>query len=115
MVAEKVSLATSTGIAEVFTEYLDTGKTDSYTGLTVGNQFAWKISETAELSQQLTINSNISELNEYFARFEVNLAATIATGWALKLTFIDNYDNNPIGEGIKKNDIAFLAGLSKKF
>jgi len=115
LVAEKVSLAASAGIAKVFTEYLDTGMTDSYTGLTVGNQFAWKISETAELSQQLTINSNISELNEYFARFEVNLAATIAAGWALKLTFIDNYDNNPIGEGIKKNDIAFLAGLSKKF
>ena len=89
--------------------------TDSYAGLTVGNQFTWKISETAELSQQLTINSNISELNEYFARFELSLAATIASGWGLKLTFIDNYDNNPIGEGIKKNDIAFLAGLSKKF
>ena len=112
---DRVSLSASTGIAEVFTKYLDTGLSDAYTGLTIGNQFAWKISETAELSQQLTINSNISELENYFVRFEINLAAAIAAGWALKLTFIDNFDNNPVGEGIKKNDVAFLAGISKKF
>lgn len=112
---EKVTLSAKTGIAEVFTEYLDTGLSDSYTGITIGNHFVWKLSETAELSQQLTLNSDISELDNYFARFEVNLAATISAGWAVKLTFIDSFDNNPVGEGIKKNDIVFLAGLSKKF
>ena len=115
LMKEKVSLSASTGISEVFTKYLDSGLSDSYTGLAVGNQFAWKISKTAELSQMLTINSDISELKNYFARFEINLAAMIAAGWAVKLTFIDNFDNNPVGEGIKKNDLAFLAGLSKKF
>lgn len=115
LTGEKMTLSANTGIARVFTKYLDTGLIDSYTGVAIGNQFAWKLSETAELSQQLTINSDISDLDNYFARFEVNLAANIAAGWALKLAFIDNYDNNPIGKGIKKNDIAFLAGLSKKF
>jgi len=112
---EKISLSANAGIAEVFTKYLDSGLTQTYTGLTVGNRFAWKISETAELSQQLTVNSDMSDWDHYFARFEVNLAATISEGWAIKLTFIDNFDNNPVGIGIKKNDLAFLAGLSKKF
>ncbi len=115
LVGDKVSLSANAGIAEVFTKYLDTGQSDSYTGLTIGNLFVWKISETAELSQQLTVNSDISKIENYFARLELNLAAAIAAGWALKLAFIDNFDNNPVGENIKKNDMAFLAGLSKKF
>ncbi len=115
LVNDKVSLSANAGIAEVFTKYLDTGQSDSYTGLTIGNQFIWKISETAELSQQLTVNSEISKIEYYFARLELSLAAAIAAGWALKLAFVDNFDNNPVGEGIKKNDMAFLAGLSKKF
>jgi len=30
-------------------------------------------------------------------------------------TPIDNYDNEPVGPGIKKNGITFIAGLSRKF
>jgi hypothetical protein len=39
----------------------------------------------------------------------------LAESWALKLTFIDSYDNRPLGEGVKKNDIALLAALTRKF
>ncbi len=113
--AEKVQLSASAGLSEVFTKYYDTGETDSYTGITLGNQFAWKISDNAELSQALALNADLSDLSHYFLRFEASLATAIAKGLSVKLTLMDNYDNEPIGEGIKRNDISFLAGLSAKF
>jgi len=39
----------------------------------------------------------------------------IAERWSVKLTFIDTYDSQPVGIGIEKNDITFIAGLSWKF
>ncbi len=112
---EKVQLSASAGLSEVFTKYYDSGETDSYTGITLGNQFTWKISESAELSQTSALNSDISDLEHYFLRFEASLATAITKGLSVKLTLMDNYDNKPVGEGIKKNDISFLAGLSAKF
>jgi putative salt-induced outer membrane protein YdiY len=113
--AEKVQLSVSAGLSEVFTKYYDSGETDSYTGIALGNQFTWKISESAELSQALALNSDISELSRYFLRFEASLATALTKGLSVKLTLMDSYDSQPEGEGIKKNDISFLAGLSAKF
>ena len=45
----------------------------------------------------------------------LGLHAVLSNTLSIKLSFIDNYENRPIGEGIKKNDAAFLAGLSIKF
>jgi putative salt-induced outer membrane protein YdiY len=112
---EKVQFSASTGLSEVFTKYYGSGDTDSYTGIALGNQLIWKISESAELSQTLDLNSDVSELSHYFLRFEMSLATAIAKGLSVKLTFMDNFDNKPVGEGIKKNDVSILAGLSAKF
>lgn len=112
---EKVQFSASAGLSEVFTKYYGSGDTDSYTGIALGNQLIWKISESAEISQTLDLNSDVSELSHYFLRFEMSLATAIAKGISVKLTFMDNYDNKPVGEGIKKNDVSFLAGLSAKF
>lgn len=115
LAAEKIQLSTSAGISEVFTKYYDTGETDSYTGLELGNQFSWKISESAEVTQALGLTTDFSELDRYFLRFEASIAAAITKGLSMKLTLMENYDNKPVGAGIKKNDISFLAGLSAKF
>lgn len=115
VMTEKVQLSASAGLSEVFTRYYDSGETDCYTGITLGNQLTWKISESAELSQTLALNSDISDLGHYFLRFEAGLATAITNGLSVKLTLLDNYDNKPGGEGIKRNDVTFLAGLSAKF
>lgn len=112
---DKLHLSATAGISEVFTKYHDSGATDTYTGIVFGDKFAWKISDAAELTQIFDVNANFSDFSQYFIRFEVNLVTTIAAGWAVNLTFMDNYDNKPEGEGIKKNDMVFLAGLSLKF
>ncbi len=115
MTTEKIQLSANAGISEVFTKYHDSGDTDSYTGIALGNQFTWKISQSSEITQTLDINSDFSELSHYFLRFDISLASAITKGLSVKLTLMDSYDNNPIGKDIKKNDVSFLAGLSAKF
>jgi putative salt-induced outer membrane protein YdiY len=113
--AEAVTLGLDVGVSQVFTKYYDTGDTENYTGLKIGEQFTWRISETAEFNEKVEISPDISEFKKYFFRFEANLITAIAESWSVKLTFINNFDNRPVGAGIKKNDVTFIAGLSRKF
>jgi putative salt-induced outer membrane protein YdiY len=115
LTTENLQLSASAGLSQVFTKYYDSEETDSFTGIALGNQFTWKVSPTAEISQTLSLNTNISELSHYFLQLEISLASAITKGLSVKLTLMDKYDSKPIGEGIKKNDISFIAGLSAKF
>lgn len=112
---EKISLSARAGISPVLTKYYESGETESYAGIAFGNQFTWKISDSAEITQSLDFNANFSELDRYFFHLEVSLASALTKGLSVKLTVMDNYDNKPVGEGIKKSDISFIAGLSAKF
>lgn len=113
--SDKAEASLMSGISGVFTKYEDTGEKDYFTGLMIGNECIWKISPTAEFVQNLTMNFNVSRLDNYFARLEMSVSAAIATGWALKISMIDKYESLPIGEDIEKNDIIFLTNLSWKF
>jgi putative salt-induced outer membrane protein YdiY len=113
--AETVILGLDVGLSQVFTKYYDTGDTDNYTGLKIGQQLVWKIAETSEFNEKVEITPDVSEFKRYFVRLEANLITAIAKSWSVKLTFIDSYDSKPVGPGIKKNDVAFIAGLSRKF
>jgi putative salt-induced outer membrane protein YdiY len=113
--SENLQLSANTGLSQVFTKYYDSEETDSYTGLSLGNEFTWKVSATAEISQSLNLNADISELSHYFLQIEISLASAITKGLSVKLTMMDKYDNKPVGVDIKKNDISFIAGLSVKF
>ncbi len=112
---EHITFSLSAGLTEVFNKYYDSGDTDSYLGVTLGDQLVWKISETAELNQKLEWNFNSSQPEHFLARWEANLITTLIKNWSVKLTVINRHDSRPVGEGIKKNDISFLAGISKKF
>jgi len=113
--AETVTLGLDAGLSQVVTKYYNTGDTDSYTGLKFGQQVVWKIAETSEFNERVEIDPDISELSRYFLRLEANLVTAIAKSWSVKLTLIDSYDNKPVGPGIKRNDVTFIAGLSRKF
>ncbi|MBP1766768.1 MAG: hypothetical protein H6P98_883 [Candidatus Aminicenantes bacterium] len=112
---QKVALGVDGGLAFVLTKYYDTGDTDSYAALKLGEQLVWKIAETSEFNEKLEFLPRISDFGWYFLRLEANLVTAIAGSWAVKLTFIDSYDSRPVGIGIKKNDVAFIASLSRKF
>jgi putative salt-induced outer membrane protein YdiY len=111
---EKVLLSGNAGLSQVLTKYYNSGETDSYTGIALGNEFVWKISPTAEIFQSLSLTTNISDLSHTFLQLEISLASAITKGLSLKLTLMDKFDNKPVGD-IKKNDLSFIAGLSAKF
>jgi len=103
------------GLSWVMTKYESTGDTDDFLGIRMGDKFAWKFSPTAEFKQVLELTFDSGDLGRYFARFEAGLAANLTREWAVTVTFIDAYDSEPVGPGIKQNDITMLAGISKKF
>jgi putative salt-induced outer membrane protein YdiY len=113
--SENLQLSATAGLSQIFTKYYDSEETDSFTGITLGNDFTWKVSPSAEISQTLSLNINKSELGHIFLQFEISLASAITKGLSVKLTLMDKYDSRPLGEGIKKNDVSFIAGLSAKF
>jgi len=113
--AEAIALGLDVGLSQVVTKYYDTGDTDSYTGLKIGQQLVWKIAETSEFNEKAEIAPDLSAFKRYFLRLEANLITAIAESWSVKLTLIDSYDNKPVGPGIKKNDVTLIAGLSRKF
>jgi putative salt-induced outer membrane protein YdiY len=113
--SDKAKASLKSGISGVFTRFEDSGEKDFFTGPVIGNEFVWKISSTAEFVQNFTINSSFSHLKNYFARLELSLSAAIASGWALKISLIDKYENLPVGEDIEKNDIILLTNISLKF
>lgn len=110
-----VQLSASAGLSQIFTKYYVPEETDSYTSITLGNEFALKIGTSAEISQSLSLDMSLSEIDHIFLQFEISLASAITKGLALKLTLMDKYDSKPVGVDIKKNDISFIAGLSAKF
>jgi putative salt-induced outer membrane protein YdiY len=112
---ERISLDFTAGLTQVVTRYHQTADNDTYTGLALGNRWAWKIGENAELKESLSFNTDFSQLSRFFLRLEVSLISSLTKLLAVKLTLIDSYDNRPVGVGIKKNDLALLAGLSLKF
>ncbi len=112
---DTVSLGMDAGLSQVFAKYYDTGDTESFTALKFGYLLIWKIAETSEFNEKLEYEPDVSDFGRYFLRFEANLIAAIAKKWSVKLTFIDTYDSQPVGFGIEKNDITFIAGLSWKF
>jgi putative salt-induced outer membrane protein YdiY len=112
---EAVTLALDAGLSQLFTRYYDSGDSDSDTALKLGELLVWKVGETSEFNEKLEIIPTISDLGRYFLRLEANLVTAIAKSWSVKLTFIDSYDHKPVGPGIEKNDVTFIAGLSRKF
>jgi putative salt-induced outer membrane protein YdiY len=112
---ETVTLGLDAGLTQVFTKYYDTGDSDSETALKLGELLVWNISETSEFNEKAEIVPAVADLGRFFLRLEANLVTAIAQSWSVKLTLIDSYDNKPVGPGIKKNDIAFIAALSRKF
>lgn len=109
------SMKLTGGLSEVMIAYRDSDTSESYGAITFGNEFKYKISSSADFTQNLKVTSDISELDKYFLTFEMNLSVAINKTWGVKLSFTDNYDNQPTAPEIKKNDTVFIAGITYKF
>ncbi len=103
------------GLTHVITKYKSTSSTESFTGVKVGDQLAWKFTSTIELNQMVEFISSLSKLEEFFIRSKMGLAAAVSKKWALSFSFVNTYDSNPPKMGIKKNDAVLIAGINYKF
>ncbi|HEY4490957.1 MAG TPA: DUF481 domain-containing protein [Acidobacteriota bacterium] len=103
------------GVSAVSIKYESIDDTESYAALKLGNQLSWKLSPTAEIKQALDFNMDFSNTERFFLHFDVGISAAINENWSLKFSVLDNFDNKPVSPGIKKNDAAFIAGVTMKF
>ncbi len=70
------------GLTRVITNYKSRSGTEGFTGVKVGDRLTWKITATTELNQTAEFISSLSNLEEFFIRFEAGLAAAISKKWA---------------------------------
>jgi putative salt-induced outer membrane protein YdiY len=112
---KEVGVVLDAGLGGVFTKLYDSAEKTSFAALKGGESLVWKISETAEINEKLELVAPFSEPQRYLLRWEANVVTALAESWAIKLTVIDSYDNRPLGEGVKGNDIALIAALTRKF
>jgi putative salt-induced outer membrane protein YdiY len=74
-----------------------------------------KIFENSEFIQDITLLPDLSDVGDYRVRSETTLRTPVGERWALKLTILDDYDSNPEGKDIDKNDVTFVSGLEYSF
>lgn len=80
-----------------------------------GERFAYKISDTATLTQSVSALWKMDEPGDALYTFSAGVAASMTTRTQIKLEFQDVYKTRPTGLGVQKNDIAFLSALVYKF
>jgi len=109
------SVKLTAGLSAVMLKYRTSGETDSYAALDLGNEFNWKISESADFKQSLAANMDVSDTDRYFLKLEMALTVAINSRWGVKLSFVDSYDNQPASPDVKKNDTQVMAGITYRF
>lgn len=112
---DKRTLRVTAGMSAVMLKYRDSGETDSYAAVDLGNTFNWKMTPSTQLTQALVLNMDVSDTDRYFLKFELGLSVAINDRWGVKLSFVDNYDNQPVSPDVKKNDTQFIGSIQYRF
>ena len=83
--------------------------------LTAGQRLAFKISDTATLTQNTTALWKLDDFGDGLYTFGVGVAATVTSRIQIKVEFQDVYKARPSAPGVQSNDLAFLTTLVYKF
>ena len=73
-----------------------------------------KLSDTTTFKQKLTVYPSISKGDGVRTVFDAGLSVAMTKQLALTATLSHRYDSDP-GDGLKKNDMLFVTGLSLRF
>jgi putative salt-induced outer membrane protein YdiY len=79
--------------------------------LSAGERLEWQASKTLRLFEKAVGLWKTDDFSDSYYRFELGLAAALASRLELKLTFLDDYKSKPAAPGLKKNDTAFVAAV----
>ena len=83
--------------------------------LNAGENFSYKFSEHAKLTQNLSALWKTKDFADAFYHFDIALVTTVVKNFEVKIEFMDEYKNKPPYADIKKNDTAFITSLLYKF
>jgi putative salt-induced outer membrane protein len=83
--------------------------------LTSGQRFAWKLSDSATLSQNVSALWKLNDFEDGLYTFGLALAASVTSRVQLKVEFQNVYQAQPPTPEVQSNDLAFLTALVYKF
>jgi len=84
---------------------------DDYAALRIAQNLKWKLSEGAEIRQEIELIADIEEEENYFINAKLLAEATLTASLGLRVEVRDNYNNLP-GEGKEQNDVTILSGVT---
>ncbi|HKK26864.1 MAG TPA: DUF481 domain-containing protein [Gemmatimonadota bacterium] len=116
---DRVSLSFEAGGSWIQDRFVN-DSTDAAVHAAVGQNLAWAISETTDLTQSLSWSPRAEDFGQYLVHGEIGLTTRIIGGLGLSVNFQDDYNSDPFvdpvtGESRKKNDLTLVTGLSYKF
>lgn len=95
------------------------GSVDNSARAAASENFAWKISESADLQQSVTFRPDVADPGDFLLESQVALTTMITDALGVKVSFRDEFDSEPFDPGDaeprEKNDITFVTGITYRF
>ncbi|HEY0512563.1 MAG TPA: DUF481 domain-containing protein [Thermoanaerobaculia bacterium] len=82
--------------------------------LRAGESFAWKLSESANFTENAFAYWKTSDLADAYYHLDVGLGASINDHFELKVALIDEYKRKPPDTTVKRNDVAGIVAIAYK-
>ncbi len=108
---DTTKLSIESGLSYVWEDVTDAN--DDYLALRIAQRLDHNLTETAKLWQSVEYLPQAEEFGNYLLNAELGAEAALNARMSLRLVLQDKYDSDP-GEGMKKNDVTLVAGISVK-
>jgi putative salt-induced outer membrane protein len=83
--------------------------------ITAGDQFAWKVSPTATITQRAAALWTADDFGDALYTFSAGLTTSVLKRVELKIELLNAYKTRPPNDLVQKNDVAFLTAVVYKF
>ena len=111
---DRVALTVTGGLGVVWEKNPDVDVDASGT-VNAGQDFAFKISESASITQAFSALWKMDDFEDALYRFSLGLATALTQRSELRIDFINDFKNLTPSPEIKKNDYTFITSLVFKF
>jgi putative salt-induced outer membrane protein YdiY len=110
---EDLALQVEAGVS-YFNEDLDEGKDDDWLTGRFAADGRWEVLDAVVLSDYFVAYLNLSDIKDTQIRNEASAIDSFSPSWALKLTYILEYDNEPSPD-VKKTDHTWVVAIQYAF
>jgi putative salt-induced outer membrane protein YdiY len=110
----KTLLAADAGVGAVFEKNPGLGTSKSG-AVTLGENFSYKVSDTATITQNVTGLWKTNDFSDALYTFGAGLAANITPKTTLKIELLEVFKNKPPNALVKKQDVSLITSLVYAF